>query len=110
MAVLTERESQRRLMAAKRAVARDLEIPKVKDWKRRLALEADDCEWLRTYIPGVFTFPFSSDQRLIVEEIGHCLEFGLTKCFAAPRHDGKTSIARYLTLKYSLQRVEKGGL
>lgn len=105
----SERESQRQLMARKRAAERDLRIPAVKDPARRAACEADDCEWLRVYVPRVFSMPFTSDQRGIVEGIGNCLEFGLTKCYAAPRHDGKTSIARYLTLKYALQKVELGG-
>lgn len=108
--VFSEREYDQERKAQKRAAGRDLVIPKVKDPKRRAALEADDCEWLKTYVPHVFRFPFTSDQRLIVEYVGKCLEYGLTKCIAAPRHDGKTSIARYLTLKYTLQRIERNGV
>lgn len=104
----TTYDAQRK--AEKRAGERDLKIPKVKDPKRRAACEADDCEWLRVYVPSVFRFPFTSDQKLMIEEIGQCLEFGLLKCFAAPRHDGKTSIARYLIHKYSLEKVERDGL
>jgi hypothetical protein len=106
----TERERQATKAAVKRAAERDLSVHTTKDPNRRAACEADDCEWLRRYVPGVFRFPFTDDQRHIVEEISHALQYGLLKTFAAPRHDGKTSIARYLCLKYSLQKIERDGL
>src|SRR5688572_11355895 len=106
----TERERQAAKAFRTRAAERDLEVHEIKDPKRRAACEADDCEWLRIYVPSVFRFPFTSDQKLMIEEIGNCLEFGLFKCFAAPRHDGKTSVARYLSCKYSLQKIEHNGI
>lgn len=87
-----------------RAAAKDLTIPHIKDKKRRDACEADDCEWLRIYIPDVFYNPFTPHQKRIIEDCGQALQFGTEKCKAAPRGDGKSSIVKYLALKYALTR------
>ena len=78
--------------------------PPVADPDRRKKCEADDALWLRTYLPGVFSFPFTEVQQYYVDTIGACMKFGRRKCIAAPRGDGKTSIFRYLALKYALER------
>jgi hypothetical protein len=59
---------------------------------------------LRFYLPSVFKFPFTKSQRYYIDTFAECLEYGATKCVAAPRGDGKSSIARYLSLKYALAR------
>jgi len=96
-------------MARKRAGDRDQKVPEVKDWVRRNACEADDQDWLRVYARKVFTRPFTSQQKLMISEIGDALAYGLTKCFAAPRRGGKTTIARYLTMKYAMQKQQRDG-
>lgn len=91
-------------MAENRAKARDLVVHKVFDQKRRLACEADDCEWLKVYLPGVFYSPFTPHQKRIIEDCGQVMKYGTKKCKAAPRGDGKSSIVKYLSLKYTLSR------
>lgn len=93
--------------AETRAAARDLEIPSVFDPKRRAACEADDCEWLRVYLPGVFYNPFTDRQELTIENCGTVMRYGTKKCTAAPRGDGKSSTIKYLALKYALSRQLK---
>lgn len=91
-------------MAENRAAARDLVIAKVLDPVRRAACEADDCEWLRVYCPDVFYNPFTTHQKRIIADCGESLLYGTQKCKAAPRGDGKSSIVKYLALKYALCR------
>lgn len=91
-------------MAAARASKRDLMVLEVRDAKRRAACEADDCEWLRVYCPKVFYNPFTHHQKRIIEDCGESLRYGTKKCKAAPRGDGKSSIVKYLALKYCLAR------
>lgn len=92
------------LMAAKRAKSRDLIIPDVLDMKRRESCEADDERWLRVYCSDVFYNPFTSHQKRIIADCAESLVYGTKKCKAAPRGDGKSSIVKYLALKYALCR------
>ena len=87
-----------------REAARDLAIPDIKDKIRRAACEADDCEWLMMYAADVFYNPFTPHQKKIIQDCGEALRYGTQKCKAAPRGDGKTSIVKYLALKYALCR------
>jgi len=98
----SERERNAARQSARRAAERDIDVPKIEEHSRRVGLEADDCEWLRYYCGDVFRFPFTADQRQAVEEVGHCLRYGTRKAIAGPRGYGKTSITRYLLLKYML--------
>lgn len=91
-------------MAEQRAVDRDLKIPRVQSWRRRRACENDDEKWLRTYCGDVFYNPFTPHQKRIIADCGIALAYGTQKCQAAPRGDGKTSIVKYLALKYALTR------
>lgn len=88
----------------KRATSRDLLIPDVRDPVRRAACEADDELWLKTYLPDVFYNPFTPHQKKIIVDCGEALKYGTQKCKAAPRGDGKSSIIKYLGLKYGLTR------
>ena len=97
------RDAQRK--ADKRASDRDISIPSIVDPARRLRLEANDAEWLRFYLPDVFVFPFTADQLKEINDVGHCLKYGNKKALADRRGGGKTSIVRYLTLKYTLTRI-----
>lgn len=90
--------------ADSRAKSRALLIRKILDKKRRKACEEDDCEWLRTYCSDVFYNPFTPHQKTIIADCGEALRFGTKKCKAAPRGDGKSSIVKYLALKYALAR------
>lgn len=87
-----------------RARERDFIIPFVRDPARRAECEANDALWLRTYLPDVFSLDFTEAQHYYIDTIGDCMRYGRRKCIAAPRGDGKTSIFRYLALKYDLER------
>ena len=87
----------------KRAADRDLVIPPVKNPERRAALREDDIAWLQTYLPQVFYHPFTPARVALVEEIARCLRYGTRKCVAAPRGDGKSTLTKYLSLKYALE-------
>jgi hypothetical protein len=94
-------------MSESRARARDLTIPSVFDPKRRAACEADDCEWLRVYLPGVFYNPFTDRQKRTIEACGAVMRYGTKKCTADERGGGKSSTIKYLALKYALGRQLK---
>lgn len=106
----SEHERQRQKSAAKAAAERDLPRRKIANPRRRSRCKNDDCLWLRTYLPHVFYHEFTDDQRAIIRDIGQALQFGTCKCVAAPRGDGKSSITRYLILKYALYRQIRFGL
>ncbi len=91
-------------MQENRAAARDLTIPPIFDPKRRAACEADDCEWLRVYLPGVFYNPFTERQKGTIEACGNVMRYGTKKCTADERGGGKSSTIKYLALKYALSR------
>lgn len=92
-------------MREKRATERDLIIPAVKNPERRASLLDDDEGWLRTYLPRVFYHPFTDSRKQLIAEISTCLKFGTRKCIAAPRGDGKSTITKYLALKYTLEHI-----
>ena len=100
----SERSYDAKRKAAKRAAERDITIPSIVDHSRRLDYESDDAAWLRFYLPKVFKFPFTLDQLQEIRDVGHCLRYGTKKAIADRRGGGKTSIVRYLTLKYMLTR------
>lgn len=86
--------------ALKRAQERALELPPVKDRRRRLELEAAGTEaWLRYYIPDRFYLPFSPNQSSIISEIDYRFENGGQKAIADIRGGGKTAIVEGCTLK-----------
>ena len=101
---MSEREQDRQRKAQARASARDLAIPLPENVQRREDLGHNDADWLRHYAPDVFYNPFTNDQLAIIEECGQTLKYGVQKCKAAPRGDGKSSIVKYLMLKYALYR------
>jgi hypothetical protein len=90
--------------ARQRADDRDLIIPDPEDIDRRLRLAENDAAWLRFYLDRVFYNPFTADQLETIAECGECLRYGLKRAKAAPRGDGKSSIVKYLGLKYALNR------
>jgi len=99
-----QRIGQRRTIAETRAAdrerknrerteARTLWIPGPEDIERRHLLEQDLFEWLKWYLADVFSDPF----RPYHLEMGQAILDGITyagdKAFAAPRGEGKTSLA-----------------
>ncbi len=110
MVSTTERERQRLKSANRAAAERDIALRPVANPERRAECEHDDALWLRTYLPSVFYHGFTDDQLAIVHEIGESLKYGTSKCIAAPRGDGKSSITRYLLLKYAMYRQIRFGL
>ena len=103
VATATRQEQSNQINAARRARERDLEIPDVADPARRARLEADDAEWMAFYLGDVFFNPFTPDQLATIHDVGQVLEYGTLGCKAAERGDGKSSIVKYLMLKYALQ-------
>lgn len=99
-----DRTAQRDLMARKRASDRDIKTRPVADPARRESCRNDDSRFLRTYLSGVFYHPFNSAQEDLIADCGRALRYGTTKAKAAPRGDGKSSIVKYLQLKYGLYR------
>jgi hypothetical protein len=95
---LTYRESQRRIMAAKRASEREVDIPEIANPRRRRRCLRDPELFLRTYLPGVFYNPFTDDQARQIQSAAYTMRHGGLRAEAAPRGDGKTSILRYVTL------------
>lgn len=61
--------------------------------RRRARLEKDVQRWLRYYFPGVFEYDFTGNQSAIVQAILLAAMEGGDQAIAAPRGDGKTSIA-----------------
>jgi len=94
---VTERERQRRLMAANRAAERDIAIPPVVNPRRRRRCSKNPQLWLRTYMPHIFTHPFTPDQNEMVDAVMDRIRSGGKKAHAASRGDGKTSIVKGCT-------------
>lgn len=97
-------QSDAERMREQRATTRDLVVAPVLDPARRAACEADDAEWLRVYCADVFYNPFTAYQLRIIEDCADALRYGTSKCKAAPRGGGKSTIVKYLGLKYCLTR------
>lgn len=88
-----ERQSQRELMARKRAAERDLKIPLPKEPNRRIDCLADPELMLRTYFPEEFYEGFTDDRRAMLSSIIHAAKYGGDQAIAGPRGEGKTSLA-----------------
>lgn len=90
----SELDSQRQLMARKRALARVIEIPKVKDWKRRNSCRKNPEKFCTTYFPEIFYNPFTEDQKAIVDAIKERIFGGGYQAIAAERGGGKSTISK----------------
>src|SRR5687768_2716843 len=91
---VNERERVRKAQAKRRAGERDISIPACIDPERRRACEADVFLFLATYFTHKFYNPLTDNQRAIVRAILECAEKGSDQAIAAPRGDGKTTIAK----------------
>jgi hypothetical protein len=65
----------------------------VESLRRRTRLEKNVRKWLRHYFPEVFEYNFTENQTAIVQAILTAATEGGDQSIAAPRGDGKTSIA-----------------
>ncbi len=95
-----ENVEQRKLMAAKRAAERDIEIDFSKqDMKRRRKGKRNPQFFLLTYFPAVFYMPFCDNQKHNIKEIDIRIKQGGMKAIAAERGGGKTSIMKGLVIR-----------
>lgn len=84
-------------------------MPPCEDPDRRLRLEADDAAWLAYYfgpgceLPEPFTYEFTSQQQEMIRIIAQAIIHGGDQAMAASRGEGKTTFARRVTIKYTLQ-------
>lgn len=88
---ISVRERQRRLMGAKAAAERDIQLKPIADPCRRAECEADIYKFLPTYMSEKFKLSFTENQREMVEAIMQCGQFGGDKAIAAPRGGRKTT-------------------
>ncbi|HUX17336.1 MAG TPA: terminase gpA endonuclease subunit [Phycisphaerae bacterium] len=93
----SERARQRELMSRKRAGGRDLQIPPIRNERRRRRCGRDPELYLRSYFPDRFFNPFTPDQRELIHAVVDRIKQGGLRAHAAPRGDGKTSIFLGLT-------------
>ena len=100
----TEREKDAARKRAERQAGRDLDVGRIYVSALRKKLLNDDAAWLKTFLPHVFYHPFTESRLRLIEEIGNSLRYGSRKCVAAPRGDGKSTITKYLALKYALEK------
>jgi len=91
-----QRDAERKRLA--RQKERDLRIPRIANPNRRRRAERDIFLWLKTYFPDAFYRPFTEQQRTIVTDILTAARYGNDKGIAAPRSDGKTTIAECVLL------------
>lgn len=93
---IRERDSARKRQL--RAAERDLQIPRVASWPRRKKHEADVYSWLNFYCESTFWGPWTDNRKAMVAAILDAAKYGGDQCIAAPRADGKTTIAECVTL------------
>lgn len=94
-------------MRERRDSARIVVVPECSDRGLRMALEGDDCAWLRHFFPALFWYDWQPQQREMIEAIRHAIIEADDQAIAASRGEGKTKIAERLLLKYSLQGIVK---
>lgn len=93
-----ERASQRDLMARKRKEGRRVFPHACVNPKRRKRCEKNVFTFLKTYFPRKFYNEFTADHRRIIQEILNRSRVGGDKAIAAPRGEGKTTIAECVVI------------
>lgn len=81
-------------MAAKRALERDIEIPPVKNRRRRGRCASDPERFCRVYFPDTFYNPFSRAQKYNISQLQERILYGGLKAIAAERGGGKSTITK----------------
>ena len=85
--------------------------PKYENRRRRRRLEKNDEKWLLYYFgkgcgcEDEFWYPFTAQQKEMIQAIRNAIEFGGDQSFAASRGEGKTTISERMLLKLTLQGV-----
>lgn len=98
-----DRDAQRKRQ--QRSANKDLTLPAVENPARRAQAEADIFYALATYFPDVFYGAFTDQRREMVEAIVQAATYGGDQAIAAPRGEGKTSIAECVTILLVLRGV-----
>jgi hypothetical protein len=88
-----EKTRDRERKAKQRASGRELHIPIPKNIDRRLACLQDPELLLTTYWRGTYFEGFTEDRRDMLRSIWRAAMFGGDQAIAAPRGEGKTTIA-----------------
>lgn len=91
--VWDEKAYDRERKAKQRAKGRELEIPPPKNLERRLACLQDPELLLTTYFKATYSEPFTDDRRDMLKSIWRAAQFGGDQAIAAPRGEGKTTLA-----------------
>lgn len=83
-----------------RAIAKDVVIPSLTPEQRewRAMLESDVFEWMRFFGQAEFTREFTDLQKEMASAILNAIEHGGDQAIAAPRGEGKTSIAEWVVM------------
>lgn len=96
----TERERQRLKQARTRAAERDLTIPPVADRRRRRRTAGDVYKFLSTYFGHIIWQDWTTDRREMVEALRRSILSGGDQAIAAPRGEGKTTLAMLVSLYF----------
>ena len=100
-----KRHRDRERKSGERAAKSVIIIPSPADPERRKRLEADPHAWLLHYFgPGCgladpFTYQFTPQQCEMIESIEKAIKHGGDQSLALSRGEGKTTVARRLTIK-----------
>lgn len=96
----TKRDHDRDKQASKAAAERDVVIPQssADDREWRSLLESDVYDWLRFFGSQEFSRDFTSQQREMIGAILAAMRDGGDQAIAAPRGEGKTSIAEWVAM------------
>ena len=92
------RAMDRNRKRGERDEARAVFIPDPKDPAGRCELEQDVYAWLRWYLPDVFPEPFQKHHVEMIEAILAATTYAGDQAIAAPRGEGKTTIAECVTM------------
>lgn len=98
------RQAKEKNEAHKRAAA--VYIPQPEDPIRREELEQDPLLWLPHYLPEVFSDGFEEHHIDMVKAIDRAATYTGDQAIAAPRGEGKTTIAEGTTLFCMLRRLK----
>ncbi len=88
-----EKEYDRERKAKQRASGRELYIPVPKNIERRLACLDDPELLLTTYFKDTYFEAFTEDRRDMLRSIWRAAKYGGDQAIAAPRGEGKTTLA-----------------
>jgi hypothetical protein len=91
--VWDEKQYDRERKARQRAKGRELDIPPPKDIPRRMACLNDPKLLLNTYFKATYFEPFTDDRSDMLKSIWRAARYGGDQAIAAPRGEGKTTLA-----------------